>query len=59
MKLERTLGDYYISVEVAQLGKAADVWNQRYVIKVRQEQGSVVKLKNCKNVDELRWYLNG
>lgn len=53
------MGDYRILVEVSPLGKAADVWGQSFVIKIRQEQGSVVKIKNCKNVDELRWYLNG
>lgn len=59
LKLDRTLGDYYISVEVALLGKAARVWNQHAVIQVRQEQNNVVKLKNCKDMDELRWYLGG
>lgn len=52
--LVRTLGDYKISVEVMPSTKA---WNVPMIIQIKQWRRNIYSIKNCANVEEMRWYL--
>lgn len=56
--LFRTMGDYAITIKVKPTGKSMSAWNQPMVIQVTQEYRNIYKLKNCKDINELRWYLS-
>lgn len=51
-----TLGDYSLSVSVV---PAPPVWGQPMLIQVKQSRQSVDETKNCRSIDEVRWYLSG
>lgn len=51
-----TLGDYSLSVSVV---PAPPVWEQPMLIQVKQSRQSVDETKNCRSIDEVRWYLSG
>lgn len=55
-EMSRTLGDYSLQVEVSQ---APTVWNQPMLIQVRQSRGCIDEIKNCRSIEEVRWYLSG
>lgn len=55
--LIRTLSNYSITVSTSPTGKAISVWNQPFIFQVREEQGNIISLKNCRDIDELKSYL--
>lgn len=54
LTITRTLGDYKISAEVT---TAPKVWGIPMLIQVKQWNGNIYSIKNCANVEEMRWYL--
>lgn len=53
--ITRTLGDYKISAEVT---PAPKVWGIPMLIRVKQWNGNIYRVKNCATVEEMRWYLS-
>ena len=54
LTLTRTLGYYKISAEVT---TAPNVWGIPMLIQVKQWNRNIYSIKNCANVEEMRWYL--
>lgn len=53
--ISMTLGDYSLSVSVV---PAPPVWEQPMLIQVKQSRRCVDETKNCRSIEEVRWYLH-
>ena len=51
------LGNYTIKVSVEPTGKAANVWNQPFMITVFQDTGRVSSIQHFRSVEEMKTIL--
>lgn len=54
--IEMTMDGYSISASVQ---RAPAVWEQPMLIQVKQDYGNIYEIKNCRSIEELKWYLGG
>lgn len=54
----RTFGNYSITVSTVPTGKSIKVWNQPFILQVKEDCGATTFLKNCKDISELKSYLH-